>query len=250
MDLLPVEIKVNIEGDVPGALSALTASQGPLMSRQIWFAEHRDGVAQGKAPLLDGGVIIRLRIGGGPDDLVVKLRPCTREQLVGRFSAPFEVEPFTYRVEEDWSRRGRVLAASLVHTHVPGLLDAAIEPGADPSASIDEVQDQFLHACARDVRFDGLVALGPIFSTKVDDVSLDDLEVDLEAWSAVGLEFLEASIRVKPKRGDDEEEFKERAERKQRELEQAVLERGVTLSEVPESKTHRVLTALVTAAQG
>ncbi|SED98655.1 hypothetical protein [Streptomyces sp. TLI_105] len=249
MDLLPVEIKVNVEGDVAGALSALGASQGTLMRRRIWFAEDRVGVAQGKLPLLEGGVIVRLRIGGGQDDLVVKLRPCTREQLVGRFSAPFDVKPFTYRIEEDWSRNGRVLAASLVHSHPSGALPAAVEPGADPSALIDQVQDQFLDACARDVRFDGLVALGPIFSTKVDGVPLDDLEVDLEAWSAVGLDFLEASIRVKPKVGDDEEEFKERAERKLRKLEEALLERGVTLSGLPDSKTHRVLTALV-AAQG
>ncbi|MCX5521350.1 hypothetical protein OG342_00365 [Streptomyces bobili] len=250
MDLLPVEIKVNIEGDVAGALSALAASRGSLMTRRIWFAEDREGVAQGKVPLLDGGVIIRLRTGGGPDDLVVKLRPSTREQLVGRFSAPFKVESFTYKIEEDWSRHGRVLAASLVHSHPPGALGAVVEPGADPATSIDQLQDQFLHACAGDVRFDGLVALGPITSTKVDGVALDDLEVDLEAWSAVGLDFLEASIRVKPKAEDDEEEFKERAERKQRKLEEAVLERGVTLSEVPDSKTHRVLTALVAAAQG
>lgn len=31
-------------------------------------------------------------------------------------------------------------------------------------------------------------------TSKVDDVQLDDLEVDLESWSAAGLEFLEASI--------------------------------------------------------
>ncbi|MFF8375650.1 hypothetical protein ACF07V_05880 [Streptomyces sp. NPDC015661] len=250
MDLLPVEIKVNIEGDVAGALSALGASQGALIKRRIWFAEDRDGVAQGRVPLLDGGVIIRLRIGGGPDDLVVKLRPCTREQLVGRFSAPFEVQPFTYKIEEDWSRHGRVLAASLVHSRPPGALASIVEPGADVSASIDQVQDQFLQACAGDVRVDGLVALGPIFSTKADDVSLDDLEVDLEAWSAVGLDFLEASIRVKPKDGDGAEEFRERVERKLRKLEEAVLERGVTLSEIPDSKTHRVLTALAAASQG
>ncbi|AWZ04230.1 MULTISPECIES: hypothetical protein [unclassified Streptomyces] len=250
MELLPVEIKVNIEGDVAGALSALGAPQGALMTRRIWFAEDRAGVAQGKVSLLDAGVIVRLRIGGGRDDLVVKLRPCTREQLVGRFSAPFEVEPITYKIEEDWSRNGRVLAASLVHSHPTGVLPAAVEPGADPSALLDAVQDQFLHACARDVHLDGLVTLGPIFSTKVDDVPLDDLEVDLEAWSAVGLDFLEASIRVKPKDGDDAEEFKERAERKLRKLEEAVLERGVTLSGLPDSKTHRVLTALAAAAQG
>ncbi|MFD3658870.1 hypothetical protein [Streptomyces sp. NPDC058620] len=244
MDLLPIEIKVNIEGDVAAALSALSGSSSPMTRRRIWFAEGRDGVAEGRVPLLDGGVIVRFRIGGGPGDLTVKLRPCTGEQLVGRFSAPFEAEPFTYKIEEDWSGNRRMLAASLVHGGPPGMLSDAVKPGADPAASMDAVQGQFLHACAPAIRLDGLVALGPIFSTKVDDVPLDDLKVDLDAWSVADLDFLEASIRVKPKDEDDVEKFTARAERKQRKLEDAVRERGVVLSEHPESKTRRVLTVL------
>lgn len=249
MDFLPVEIKVNIEDDVASAFSALGAAHGPKRTRRIWFAEDRDGVAEGQVPLLASGVIVRFRVGGGPDDLTVKLRPCTREQLVGRFRAPFETDPHTYKIEQDWSTNGRVLAASLVHDHPPGVLSDAVELGADPAGPIDAVQDQFLHACARGVRVDGLVALGPIVSTKVEDVPLDDLEVDLEAWSAAGLHFLEASLRVKPKDADTAQEFTARAERKQRELEAAVRERGVKLSEHPESKTARVLTALARARQ-
>ncbi|WP_328876370.1 hypothetical protein OHT76_43565 [Streptomyces sp. NBC_00287] len=250
MDLLPVEIKVNVEGDVGAALSALGGSRGAMTTRRIWFAEDRDGVAEGRVPLLDGGVIVRFRIHGDQDDLTAKLRPSTREQLVGRFSGPFDVQPVTYKIEEDWSPSGRVLAASLVRSHPPGALADAVEPGADPAASMDAVQEQFLHACAPAVPLDGLVALGPIFSMKVDDVRLDDLDVNLEAWSAAGLDFLEASIRVKPKEEDDQEEFIARAERMQRELEDAVRERGVVLSAHPESKTRRVLTALSEAGRG
>ncbi|GAA3502803.1 hypothetical protein GCM10019016_099120 [Streptomyces prasinosporus] len=250
MDLLPVEIKANVEGDVAAALSALGGSDRPMTRRRIWFAEDRDGVAGGEVPLLDGGVIVRFRIGGGPDDLTVKLRPCTREQLVGRFSAPFETEPFTYRIEEDWSGDRRVTAASLVRGHPAEALSDAVKPGADPAASIDAVQDQFLHACAPAVRLDGLVALGPILSTKVDDVPLDDLKADLEAWSVADLDFLEVSIRVKPKDEDDAGEFTARAERRQRKLQDAVRERGVVLSEHSESKTRRVLTALAGAGRG
>ncbi|MFJ9025939.1 hypothetical protein ACIRPU_39115 [Streptomyces sp. NPDC102259] len=189
-------------------------------------------------------------MGGQPADLTVKLRPCTRQRLVGRFSAPFEVEPLTYRIEEDWSGNHRSLAASLVHAHPLGALTGAVAQGADPTVPIDAVQDQFLHACAPAVQLDGLVALGPIASTKADEVPLDDLSVDLEVWSVAGLEFLEASIRVKPKDEDDAEEFAARAERKQRKLADAVRERGVTLSEHPENKTMRVLTALAGAEQG
>jgi hypothetical protein len=249
MDLLPVEIKVNIEGDVAAALSLLGAANSETTTRRIWFAENRDGAAEGRVPLLDAGVIVRFRIGGGPDDLTVKLRPCTRAQLVGRFSAPFEAEPLTYKVEEDWSVNGRVPAASLVRSHPPGALLAAVAPGADPAAPIDAVQDQFLHACSPAVQLNGLVALGPILATKVDDVALDDLKVNLEAWSVAGMEFLEASIRVKPKDEDDAEEFTKRAERKQRKLRETLLERGVALSEHPENKTRRVLTALAAAGR-
>lgn len=251
MKLLPVEIKVNVEGDVAAGLSALGGPGGAAMrTRRIWFAEGRDGIDQGRLPLLEGGVILRYRIGGGrPDDLTVKLRPCERDQLVGRFSAPFETGPFTYRIEQDWSVSGRVMAASLVHDHPPGALLSAVEPGADPAAPIDAVQGQFVHACAPAVRLDGLVALGPVFSTKADDVPLGDLHVDLEAWSAAGLEFLEASIRVKPKDGEDADEFTARAERKERKLTKAVRERGLTVSEHSENKTRRILTALAEAGR-
>ncbi|MER5935844.1 hypothetical protein ABT121_00820 [Streptomyces sp. NPDC001928] len=249
MDLLPVEIKVNIEGDVAAALSALDASGGAKTTRRIWFAEDRAGVAEGQVPLLVGGVIVRFRVGSGPGDLTVKLRPCNREQLVGRFAAPFEAEPFTYKIEADWSGTNRVLAASLVHDHQSQTLSGAVEPGGDPAAAIDEVQGQFLHACAPTVRLDGLVALGPILSTKFDDVQLDDLDVDLETWSVAGLEFLEASIRVKPKDEDAPEDLTARAERKQQKLKDAMLASGVKLSEHSENKTRRVLTALAQAHQ-
>ncbi|MCX4539217.1 hypothetical protein [Streptomyces sp. NBC_01565] len=249
MGLLPIEIKVNIEGDVAAALSALGGPGAAMATRRIWFAEDRDGVAEGRVPLLDAGVIVRFRIGSGHDDLTVKLRPCKREQLVGRFADPFAATPLTYRIEEDWSADRRVLAASLVRDHPQGALLGAVQPGADSAAPIDAVQDQFLNVCAPAVSLDGLVALGPILSTKADDVALGDLEVDLEAWRVAGLEFLEASIRVKPKDGENAGELTARAERKQRKLEEAVRERGVTLSELAESKTRRVLTALAEAGR-
>lgn len=248
MSLLPAEIKVNVEGDVPGALAALGSSRGVLTSRRIWFAEDRQGAAEGRIPLLDNGVILRFRLGGASEDLTVKLRPCDKEQLVGRFSDAFEAGPFTYRIEEDWSRNGRVLAASLVRDCPPGTLGDAVKQGADAAAAKDALQDQFLQACAPYVPLDGLVALGPVLSTKIEDVPLDDLKADLEVWSVTGLEFLEVSIRVKPKDEDDRETFTARAERKQRKLQEAVRERGVPLSEHPENKTRRVLTALVAAA--
>lgn len=249
MNLRPVEIKVNVEGDVSAALSALGGTRDAMATRLIWFAEEGKGVAEGRLPLLTSGGIIRFRIGAAADDLTVKLRPCTVEQLIGRFSAAFKEEPFTYKIEEDWSAGGRVLAASAVRTCPPGTLTGAVEHGADPTAAMDAMQKRFLSACGPAVPLDGLVALGPVLSAKADDVPLDDLEVDLETWSAAGLEFLEVSMRVKPKDEDDAEKLTDRAERKQRKLEEAVRERGVTLSENSENKTRRTLTALAQAVR-
>ncbi|MFE5942793.1 hypothetical protein [Streptomyces sp. NPDC056480] len=249
MNLLPIEIKVNIEGDVAAAMSALGAAGAATTTRRIWFAEDRDAVAEGRVRLLDEGVIVRFRIGGGPDELTVKLRPCTLEQLVGRFAGPFDATPLTYRIERDWAADRRVVAASLTHGHPSGALLSAVQPGADSAVAIGVVQEQFLDVCAPDVQVDGLVALGPVHSTKADDVALGDLEVDLEAWRVAGLQFLEASTRVKPKDGEEVGELTARAERRQRKLEEAVRELGVTLSELPDSKTHRVLTALVAAGR-
>ncbi len=136
-----------------------------------------------------------------------------------------------------------------MHAYSSGTLSDAVEPGADPAASVDVVQDQFLDACAPAVLLKGLFALGPVHSTTADDVPLDDLKVDLEAWSVTGLDFPEVSIRVKPNDDDDLETFTARAEREQRKLEDAVRERGVALSEHSDSKTRRVLTALAAVEQ-
>ncbi|MEJ8672854.1 hypothetical protein WKI71_44370 [Streptomyces sp. MS1.AVA.1] len=50
MNLLPVEIKVNIEGDVPAALTALGTSGRAMSTRRIWFAEERAGIIAGRVP--------------------------------------------------------------------------------------------------------------------------------------------------------------------------------------------------------
>ncbi|MBX9362841.1 hypothetical protein K4G64_16885 [Streptomyces sp. WAC04114] len=240
----PIEIKINIDGNIDAALSALDRTQGDqAQKRLIWFAENRQGIADGRL-LLDSGVIVRFRSGDTPDELTVKLRPCTTEQLSGRFSAPFDKESFEYKIEEDWSGMRRALSASATRTHPQGALLHAVAPGADAAAPLDTLQLRFLQECAHAVRITGLDALGPIASTKLNNVPLDDLEVDFERWTVLDLDFLELSIRVKPKRGEESHEFEERAERKQKKLESAVQDRGVVISENPENKTRRVLTAL------
>ncbi|WP_407914727.1 hypothetical protein [Kitasatospora sp. NE20-6] len=242
--LLPIEIKVNIDGSVGAALSALGEPQGEVVKRLVWFAEDRGGVEAGRLLLLGDGVIVRFRSGDTPDELAVKLRPCTEEQLVGRFSRPFDEESFEYRIEEDRSGSRHALAASAVSSHPQGALLAAVAPDADAGAPLGALQRQFLRECEPGLHLGGLVALGPVASTKFNNLLLDDLKVDMERWSVSDLDFLELSIRVKPKDDEGAEEFEARSRRKQEKLESSVRDRGVVISEHLDDKTRRVLTAL------
>ncbi|MFD7247673.1 hypothetical protein [Streptomyces massasporeus] len=241
----PIEIKVNIDADIAVALSTLAQPGGDTQKRLIWFAEHHRGVEDGRL-LLDRGVIVRLRSGDTPDELTVKLRPCTTDQLTDRFSGPFDGESFEYKIEADWSGSSRVLSASATRAHPQGALLNAVTPGAEAADFLDTLQMQFLRECAPAVHITELVALGPIASTKFNNVPLDGLEVDLERWTVADLDFLELSTRIKHKHDETPHEFETRVERKQEKLRSAVRDRGIAISQNPENKTRRVLTALAT----
>ncbi|MFG2806704.1 hypothetical protein [Streptomyces massasporeus] len=241
----PTEIKVNIDANITDALSTLDQPGGESQKRLIWFAEHPQGVEDGRL-LLDSGVIVRFRSGDTPDELTVKLRPCTTAQLTGRFSSPFDRESFEYKIEEDWSGSRHVLSASATRVHPQGTLLNAVTPGAEAAAPLDALQLQFLQECAPAVRFTELVALGPIASTKFNNVPLDNLEVDLERWTVADLNFLELSTRIKRKHGEKPHEFEKRVEHKQKKLQSAVRDRGIAISQNPDNKTRRVLTTLAT----
>ena len=105
--IVPVEIEVNIEGNVDEALSTLNDALGPTTKRQIWFAEARAGAATGELTLLVNHVIVRLRRGDGPDDLTLKLRPCVERQLGGRWQESFHTKSFDYRIELKATGPGR-----------------------------------------------------------------------------------------------------------------------------------------------
>ncbi|WP_234325736.1 hypothetical protein [Streptomyces sp. NRRL S-146] len=88
--------------------------------------------------------------------------------------------------------------------------------------------------------------MGPIASTKFNNVPLDNLEVDLERWTVADLDFLELSTRIKHKHGEKPHEFEKRVEHKQKKLRSAVRDRGIAISQNPDNKTRRVLTTLAT----
>jgi hypothetical protein len=246
--VFPVEVKVNIAGGVAEALAALGEARSAVSKLQIWFAETRNAVEHGDLALLNSGVIIRFR-SGEKDDLTVKLRPCTQEQLVESWSAPSKTASLEYRIEGDWSGQRRSLAASAVSKRPQGSLLDAVKTDIDAAAAVSADQREFLATCAPGVRIDGLRALGPISATKFSDLSLGDLDVNMERWTVADLDFLEVSIRVEPKDGESADEFELRVERKQKKLEKKVREHGVVISDRHENKTKIVLTALADAFQ-
>jgi hypothetical protein len=240
----PVEVKVNIDDGVEAALHALAAARVEPAKRQIWFAEERAGVAAGEASLYRAHVIVRFRCGDGTDDVTVKLRPCLPPRLAARWSRPFEDAWMTYKIEEDWSGERRVFAASAVEERKLGHVLDAVRPGDDAADLLSVDQRDFLRSCAVP-EFGPLAVLGPVRSDKFAGLEFGDLDVDMERWRVAGLDFLELSIRVKPKKDETDDAFHARVQRRLDALEQFVRDRGVALSPNRENKTHRVLAALL-----
>jgi hypothetical protein len=233
----PVEIKVTVAGSVPGAISALDLGN-PSIRRSIWFLEDRTPGLPSALPLLDAGVILRLRQEhGGTDDSTVKLRPCRRSQLTRAWRREAEGPQWTYRIEEDWAGRRRALGASCVADLEEGLLSAAAERQTGWAVLLHGRQEQFLADCA-DLRVDvdGLVALGPIAAVRWKKFDLGEYEVVAERWTVKDLDFLELSIR--------EDEGAAQAAATQAGFEAALREREVPIPDELETKTRTVLERL------
>ena len=247
--IFPVEIKANIDGSVPLALAALD-DPAPDTRRQIWFVEGRAGLRGGQLPLLSAGVIVRIRSGGEQDDSTAKLRPVDLTQLTGRWAKPFDDQSdhksLQYQIEGDWSGERHLLAASAVVSHSPGTL--AVRAGF-PEAALTKQQQKFLDQCATvHVDIADLEPLGPIMSTKWSDVRLSGgVKVNIERWTVLDLDFLELSIRVKPKPGEKQHDFSARAAEQQSELVAAIETHALRLATNTDNKTQRVLKALASA---
>jgi hypothetical protein len=231
----PIEVKVNIKGNVDDALTGLQLDEGE--PREVWFVEDlTDGV---ELPLLSAGVILRLRRrtkknNKTKEDSTVKLRPCRRSQLI----SPWDVMPAPeadYRVEGDRSRKRQVIAASYQADLQPGTIERVLEGGGHIRDVFTEPQRAFLSGCAAiQVAFSGVSALKPIASTTWKDFSVGDVEnVAAERWTVAGMDFLELSLRVTTGRSD--------AEALQRALMDTVVARGLELDDNEEPKTTRVM---------
>jgi hypothetical protein len=239
----PIEIKINIAGDVDTTLQTLGLDRQPGRSGEIWFLDDTTEGARPALPLLTSGIILRLRrprTHGEEENSTVKLRPCRRSQLVGEWQNPLHKDDkaVKYRIEGDWSSKRRVLAASCVTDRKPGSISRALGAHGCVSDLFSKRQRDFLSACT-DIRLtiDGMTALGPIASTRWRNIDLADVkDVAAERWTAAGLDLLELSIRT--------EAGADAAALRQKLLEKEVLARGLQFDESEEPKTERVLKRL------
>jgi hypothetical protein len=241
-----IEVKVNVEGAVGDALAALGLDGGETVKRQIWFADDRDGVLAGELPLLARGVIIRFRSGDDPDDLTVKLRPCDRRHLIGRWEHAFDGDEFEYRIEGDWAGSRHSLAGSAVSKQRQGALLASMGPDAEPASALHRDHREFVEQCVHPaVQINRLIALGPIGATKWSERTIADVQkVNIERWAVGELDLLELSIRVKQKDDENAKDFESRVSQKQQQLQAAVRAAGVQIAERAANKTQLVMTTL------
>ncbi|MFC8532037.1 hypothetical protein [Nocardia sp. NPDC057227] len=240
----PIEIKINLGTDVDGVLGALGCADSPAVRRDVWFAESRTRGQDGALALLGSGIVIRLR-SGDLDDLTVKLRPCRRSQLMGRWAKPFTDTEVEYRVEDDWCGQRRALTASVLGVRPPGSLAEVARSGVDVTAALNSAQRQFLVTCTRPgVALDHLGPVGPIAATRWTGVRLGHLDLDVERWTAGGIDLLELALRITPIEGETPLELITHAAHEQRGFEAEVRRAGFPVLR-GRTKTQRVLTALV-----
>lgn len=241
MRLDGVEIKVSIAGEqVAEGLRRFELS-GEGKRRAIFFAEDPLTGASVVLPLLEGGVILRVRESEDREiESTVKLRPCRRSQLTDGWLAAGKNSNWEFRLEADWTGERRVLAASCSADRKQGSLDAVRQGEKPLSTLFSDEQERFLEECAElGLNLNAVVLLGPVAASRWGPWQVDGFKVVAERWKVTeALDFLELSIRV----GQDE------AENAQRDFEALVRGRGLDLDVRQETKTRRVLEYL--AASG
>jgi hypothetical protein len=239
------EIKVTLTGDqVEHAIKTLALPRDSSAWR-IYFCED---VARGTAPgtpLLDAGVVLRVRDKGeGRDDSTVKLRPCRSSQLSDGWLNAHHGEGWEYKLEADWAGTRRVLAASLTAKRPSGRI-AKVRSGEQPLQTLfTQEQEQFLSdSSGTHVNLSALTMLPAVMATRWEpfraSATAHELDIRAERWVVVDvLDFLELSIVADV---DD-------AEPKQAALEEFVRSRDLGLDPTNETKTRRVLEYLVATA--
>jgi hypothetical protein len=228
-----VEIKVNLAGARADDAHNVLGLSGKGERRQIYFCEDLTGHTG--LPLLDAGVILRVRRTPNGDDVTVKLRPCDRARLVPPWTGMDRDTKHSFRVEEDWSGTHRVLATSLLAPREPARLDGALAGRSSPRRLFSGRHRGLLADCAAvPVRYDRLSVLGPVLARKWDTVSWSGFDVAAERWMVADMDFLELSLRVPA----------DEAAATQEDFATALRAAGLDGDAVPETKTRLVLQRL------
>jgi hypothetical protein len=222
------EIKVNFAAaQIDKAMEVFGIDPAAAKQRRIWFGEvvsGRDG--RGALPLLERGVILRVRAKAHSGDVTVKLRGPDGCLDVAAWRA--RTQGLDAKVEGDWAAR-HLVSASLDAT-----FEASVPNGSAPAPAT--VLSTAQKALARDllVPLDQVELLGPIDARKWDPDGDDGVAAEL--WTVDDLRFLEVSVVTE----DDPEKAQEQLRGRARDA-------GLTLDEGQDPKTTIVLRRLAGA---
>ncbi|GHG53717.1 hypothetical protein [Streptomyces griseocarneus] len=235
------EVKIIVSGGTAERARralGLDAEDGKRLTIYFWDKPRADGDGI-RLPLAEGGAIIRLRrpAKGDKGDLTAKLRPCDPDALPDRWRENRDGKGWEFKIEEDWSGRNRVWAASL---KVDGDFERPVDDDGHGRSRrprlTPEQRDLLASAGVTDDDLEDLVALGPIRAIKWKPCRRDLIHPLIAEFWSVGddLRFLELSLRTRHAEAPAAQEL----------LERTMLERGLCPSSRQEPKTQTVLTAL------
>ena len=221
-----VEIKVNFTGSqIEQAKRVFGLEPDDADKRDIWFGEIRTG-RDGRAalPLLDRGVILRVRAKKDSGEVTLKLRGADGCIDVPAWDAASLAGE--KKIEGDWADRRQVSASLTAKSDDAGRTD--FEAGVPLIVDLMS-DDQKALAHRLMVPLGEVELLGPITARKWkhEDIGGD---IDAEQWTVDHLEFLEISI-VAP----------EKPEQAQEDLFKRVQAAGLTIAENQKTKTTQVL---------
>ena len=190
MTTVDVEIKVNFTGSqIEKAKEAFGLKPDAAEKRDIYFGEIRTGRDGREAlPLLDRGVILRVRAKKDTGDVTVKLRGADGGIDVPVWDAADLAGE--KKIEGDWGDRRQISASLTVKSDDAGRTD--FEAGLPPIVDLMS-DDQEALAGRLLVPLGDVELLGPVTARKWkhDDIGGD---LDAEEWKVDNLHFLEISI--------------------------------------------------------
>jgi hypothetical protein len=236
-----VEIKVTLAGQDASAAISVLGLPPDRPVRPIHFCEDVTRETVPVTPLLDAGIVLRIRQKSDANEFTVKLRPCRRSQLTSRWLSE---DSEGFKVEADWSGSRRVLATSFTASLPDGRSVRAGDDGDAVRGLFTDDQVAFLEDCAvARVNLSALTVLPPVSATRWKEFPIPgrnpEFAVRAERWVVDTLDFLELSIAVQPAA----------AEASQAALEENVASRGLAVDDDQETKTRRVLETLVAAVR-